>query len=38
MTDASTYASGKLAEVEARAHFVEGLHGDVEDAHKAGPK
>lgn len=38
MKDASTYASGKLAEVEARAHFVEGLHGDVEDAHKTGPK
>jgi hypothetical protein len=23
---ASTYAAGKLAEIQARAHFVEGLH------------
>jgi hypothetical protein len=26
MTEASTYASNKLAEVELRAHFVEKLH------------
>jgi hypothetical protein len=26
MTEASTYASNKLAEVELRAHFVEELH------------
>lgn len=38
MTQASAYASGKLAEVEARAHFVQGLHGDVEDADKSRHK
>lgn len=27
LTDASVYASGKLSEIEARAHFVHGLHG-----------
>jgi hypothetical protein len=26
--DAATYAAGKLAEVESRAHFVHELHGD----------
>jgi len=26
MTEASTYASGKLAELEERAHFVQELH------------
>ncbi len=26
MTEASTYASGKLAELEERAHFVKELH------------
>jgi hypothetical protein len=34
MKEACTYASGKLAEVEARAHFVHDMHGDVEDVHK----
>jgi hypothetical protein len=28
LRDASTYAAGKLTEVEARAHFVHELHGD----------
>jgi hypothetical protein len=28
LLDASIYASGKLAEVEARARFVHELHGD----------
>ncbi len=27
MTEASIYASDKLAEIEARAGFVEGMHG-----------
>jgi hypothetical protein len=27
MTEASQYASGKLTEVEARAHFVDEVHG-----------
>lgn len=27
LTDASVYAAGKLAEVEARAHFVHEIHG-----------
>ena len=26
MTEASTYASGKLAEVEVKAHFMQELH------------
>ena len=30
LTDASTYAAGKLAEVEARAHFVHDMHGSTE--------
>ena len=34
MKQAYTYASGKLAEVEARAHFVHDIHGGVEDVHK----
>jgi hypothetical protein len=38
MKQASAYASGKLAEVEARAHFVHGLHGDVEDADRTRHK
>jgi hypothetical protein len=28
MTEASTYASNKLAEIEIRAHFVDELHGE----------
>ena len=32
MKAASAYASGKLAEVEARAHFVRDIHGDAEDS------
>jgi hypothetical protein len=28
LTEASVYASAKLAEVEARAHFVHKIHGD----------
>jgi len=31
MKEASTYASGKLAEVEVKAHFMQELH----DAHKS---
>lgn len=27
MVEASTYASGRLAEVETRAHFVQDIHG-----------
>ena len=38
MKQASAYASGKLAEVEARAHYVHDIHGDAEDAHKARHK
>jgi|APDOM4702015073_1054812.scaffolds.fasta_scaffold15706_1 hypothetical protein len=38
MKQASAYASGKLAEVEARAHFVQGIHGDVEDAERTRHK
>ena len=34
MKQACTYASGKLAEVEARAQFVHDIHGGVEDVHK----
>jgi len=34
MTQASSYASGKLAEVDARAHFVHQMHGGLENAHK----
>jgi hypothetical protein len=34
MKQACTYASGKLAEVEARAHFLHDIHGGVEDVHK----
>ncbi len=33
MKQASAYASGKLAEVEARAHFVHDIHGGAEDVH-----
>jgi len=28
LTEASVYAAGKLAEVEARAHFVHEIHGE----------
>lgn len=38
MTQASAYASGKLAEVDARAHLVHELHGDIEAAHKHTPR
>ncbi|MGB7219475.1 MAG: EAL domain-containing protein [Vicinamibacterales bacterium] len=38
MTQASAYASGKLAEVDARAHLVHELHGGIEAAHKHGPR
>lgn len=34
MKQASAWASGKLAEVDARASFVHEMHGGVEDAHK----
>lgn len=34
MKQASAWASGKLAEVDARAYFVHEMHGGVEDAHK----
>ena len=30
LREASIHAAGKLAEVEARAHFVHELHGDTE--------
>ena len=30
LRDASVYASGKLEEVESRAHYVHDLHGDVD--------
>jgi hypothetical protein len=30
LREASIYASGKLEEVESRAHYIDGLHGDVE--------
>ena len=29
LTDASAYASGRLAEVESRSHFVHEIHGGV---------
>lgn len=38
MTAASLYASGKLAEVEARAHLIHDLHGDAEDADRTRRK
>ena len=28
LREASLYAAGKLTEIEARAHFVDALHGD----------
>jgi hypothetical protein len=31
-TEASTYAAARLAEMEARAHYVQELHGDKEAA------
>ena len=31
LTEASVYASAKLAEVNARAHFVHELHGETSD-------
>ena len=34
LKQASAWASGKLAEVDARAYFVDEIHGGVEDAHK----
>ena len=34
LKQASAWASGKLAEVDARALFVHEMHGGVEDAHK----
>jgi hypothetical protein len=30
LTEASVHAAGKLAEVEARAHFVHDMHGSTE--------
>jgi hypothetical protein len=38
MRQACIYASGKLAEVEARAHFVHDIHGGAEDAHRSRHK
>ena len=40
MKAASTYASGKLTEVESRSHFVEDMHGgaDAMPAHPARPE
>lgn len=34
LKEASIYASGKLEEVESRAHYLDGLHGDLENSHK----
>jgi hypothetical protein len=34
MKQASVYASGKLTEVESRAHFVHEIHGRPDDIHK----
>jgi len=34
MKQASTYASGRLAEVESRAEYIHDIHGGAEDAHK----
>ena len=30
LREASMHAAGKLTEIEARAHFVDGLHGDTD--------
>jgi hypothetical protein len=30
LRQASIHAAGKLTEIEARAHFVDGLHGDTD--------
>jgi hypothetical protein len=30
LRQASMHAAGKLTEIEARAHFVDGLHGDTD--------
>jgi hypothetical protein len=30
LRQASMYAAGRLTEIEARAHFVDGLHGDTD--------
>jgi hypothetical protein len=30
LQQASMYAAGRLTEIEARAHFVDGLHGDTD--------
>jgi len=34
LTEASRYATGKLAEVEARAHYVHDIHGATADNRK----
>jgi hypothetical protein len=36
MKQAAAWASGKLAEVDARAGFVHQMHGGLDDAHKPG--
>ena len=38
LKQASAWASGKLAEVDARAFFVHEMHGGVEDTHKLSHK
>jgi hypothetical protein len=38
MKQASVYASGKLSEVESRAHFVHEIHGRPDDIHKPPTK
>ncbi len=38
MKQASAYASGKLTEIESRAHFVHEIHGGAEHVHKPRPK
>jgi len=30
LTEASVHAAGKLAEIEARAHFIKDVHGSIE--------
>lgn len=36
LKDASMYASGKLAEVESRLHFLDEIHDGTPDTHKPG--
>lgn len=38
MKQASTYASGRLAEVESRAEYIHEIRGGAADAHRPRPK